>query len=559
MDWLRFTCGQCGQHLKARPEDSGSLTVCPVCQAAVRVPASGTAGTGEGALPVAPLETAENGPGPAAETPMLIPSPGPEEATGQEIQGSRQPQPPSADRESERPDTEPIPPEPTAGSGGKTRGAAMFLVTAVLILGGIGLWLWRPGRPDANGEVPSANPVSPSLSPAPATEPPGLPLEPAEPPQPSAGSPPAPHQPVPGPKPLPGGPPPRGGREAESESAAIQRWMAAWEVDFRRLPADATRAVEELVDSLGLSVSPSLYSATSGHQLEWPLRRGTRLEAIEWVGRQLGWIPEYTEGRLRFRRGLRREPSAFAGPFMALVEQVSPSDRWGTATLRIRLTGIGIPPAVQQRWKPADLTLRGWEARSPTGEDLVDPFGEHRLLRVGGNDPRLVELWQEVELWHTFRGVDRIERLTAAIEPPAVAGVRFPGRHFQWHGVPLKPAATTPEHEPPLSFEGDAPVVARLYSVIPDVPYDRARVDLENRADRPLRRVWLRFSYSDTAGRQVGAEEQVIAGMERLPLPRSTRRLDGLLLQGKPDNADRVQVRAVGALFLGGAEWKRAP
>ncbi|RME92740.1 MAG: hypothetical protein D6766_09515 [Verrucomicrobia bacterium] len=334
--------------------------------------------------------------------------------------------------------------------------------------------------------------------------------------------------------------------------------MASWEVDFSTLPADATRAVELQLEPLGLSVSPSLYSATSGQQIRWPDRRGTRLEAIEWVGRQLGWIPEYEAGRLKFRRGRREEPAAFAGPFMALVEQVSPSDRWGTATLRIRLVGVGLPDAVRERWTPAALKLRHWEARSPAGDDLADPLGEHRLLPLRGTDSRLVELWQEVELWHAFRGVHRIARLTASIEPPPVAGVAFPALRFEWRDVPLKPAPTTPEREPPLVFGGGAPVLARLYSVIPDTPHDRARIEVENRADRPLRRVRVRFTYLDATGRVVGSEEQLVAG-GGLPAPRTTRRLGGLVLWKKPDTADRVRVEAVGAVFLGGAEWKRAP
>jgi hypothetical protein len=310
------------------------------------------------------------------------------------------------------------------------------------------------------------------------------------------------------------------------------------------------------LDALGLAVSPSIYTATTGRKVALPARPGTRLEAIEEVGRQIGWKPVYDGRQLKFERGERSGPIAFAGPFLLQLVQVTPSDAYATAEITLRLTGIGIPESLRESWVQGVGGLKNITAKGDDGAELVDPYGNEWRLPDRSN-PRLMEAEQVVALWHVFRGVTRVATLRAEVELPGV-----PAPHnrlqFEFTDIPLKPGPNTPASERPLAYSGDAPVVVRMHSIIPATPYDRARVEVENLADRPLRGVVLELTYRDAGGAPLGRIEFTCQDDDQLPGVREKRRLDQVLLRNRPEGTAHVDVAAMAATFTGGVEWRRA-
>lgn len=343
----------------------------------------------------------------------------------------------------------------------------------------------------------------------------------------------------------------------EIDDGEVEAFASRWTVDFAALSDDARALVDAQLEPLGLGVSPSIYTATTGRKVKLPARVGTRLELIEEVGRQLGWKPVYAGRQLKFERGIRGEPVSFAGPFMLQVIQVTPSTAYATAEVTLRLTGVGIPDALRQSWLSGFKGLTGISAKAPDGADLVNPYAD----RPGGapdRGSRLLEAEHAVSLWHAFRGVPRIASLGAELALPGMKPP-FDRLQFEFTDVPLKPGPDTPGTERPLAFSGEAPLDARVHSVIPGEPFDRARVDIQNVADRPLRRVVLNLVFRDAGGREIGRTEYTHVGDRDLPGVREKRRLDRVMLAGKPEETALVEVEVAGAVFAGGVEWKRAP
>lgn len=543
MNELRFSCSKCGQHLKAEAGCGGMVIQCPLCRAHVRIPPS-PGRAEDGSLPTA-WETASL---PTAAAGSVRP-------TGRGNLG---------DRASDAPGDPALagedgPAGQAALRGGGPGAGALLAVVLVATVAGVGLWLWQPWRTGttsppaaqtggaATDPAGDANPGS-DLSEIPVTQ--GKPDPPATA---ATGT----EQVL-----MPGGRVAATQRGADSGGAAgVREGEAAaladsWTVDFARLPEDARAVVEAQLEPLGLAVSPSVYTATTGRKVTLPARRGTRLEVIEEVARQLGWTPVYDGRQLKFERGARNEPTAFAGPFLLRVAQVAPSSSYATAEVTLRLTGVGIPDSLRQAWLNGFDGLKHVTATAADGTDLVDPYGGHWSKPTGANT-RLLEADQVVGLWQAFRGVTRVVSLRAELELPGL-----PAPHdrleFEFTDLPLKPGPNTPETERPLAFSGDVPVVARLHSIIPGVQFDRARVEIQNLADRPLRSVVLELTYRDAAGDPAGRIEFTCSDDNELPGVRDKKRLDHVLLRNRPEMAARVDVEVAAAVFTGGVEWKRA-
>ncbi|MCB1127730.1 MAG: hypothetical protein KDM81_14650, partial [Verrucomicrobiae bacterium] len=461
MNELRFSCSKCGQHLKAEPGCGGTVIQCPLCQAHVRIPASPEAAE-DGSLPTA-WETASlptpmagkvcaavdraglgDGPPGSADDPL---------GAGSEGWGERK-----------------------AGSGSAT----LLAGGLVLAVAGAGLWFWKPWEtgtplaPEAASTTPGAGSQAGAAAGRGGDE---LPWNPPATPPPAAvasgstGStgPVANADPGDTPTPVIADP----GVEDDLPAGRLTAWTESWTVDFATLPDDARAVVEAQLEPLGLAVSPSIYTATTGRKVTLPARRGTRLEVIEEVGRQIGWTPRYDGRQLKFERGTRDEPVAFAGPFLLAAVLVTPTSSYATAEITLRLTGVGIPDSLRKTWIRGFDGLQQIRAQAPDGTDLADPYGGRWSIPTGAN-PRLMEAEQVVGLWHAFRGVTRVSSLHAQI---MLAGLPAPQDRleFEFADLPLKPGPGTPETERPLAYNGDEPVVARVHSIIPEVPFDRAR------------------------------------------------------------------------------------
>ncbi len=435
-------------------------------------------------------------------------------------------------------------------------------VGALLLAAGVALWIGKPWS-DGQTSLPRSNPpaapapsgaatnrgtapaaphpavdanlAAATSAPAPAREeapaPPGkTPPAASVPPSPPAGEPPA--------------------------TAAAAAFAGSWEVDFGAQPTDARAIIEAQLEPLGLAVSPSIYTATSGRRVKLPARRGTRLELIEEVGRQVGWKPVYAGRQLKFERGARKEPVAFAGPFMLQIVQVSPSSVFGTAKLSLRVTGVGIPEPLRRQWEQASLHLTDFSARTPGGAELYDAGAEtsYRLKSARGG-PLVFE--QEVGLRGVYRRVDRLAVFRATLKPP---GLKPPHDRLRFvvRDLPLKPGPDTPEKARPLLFEGAAPVSAKVLSTLPGFPFYRARVLVRNGADRPLRAVTLKLIYFDAAGHPLGTASCTRKGGALLPGPRERRVLEQVPLRNRPEETTRVGVEVEEARFIDGTEWKRA-
>lgn len=200
---------------------------------------------------------------------------------------------------------------------------------------------------------------------------------------------------------------------------AIRPVAAAWRVDFAEQPGDARALVDAQMKTLGLRPSPSVFTVTSGRKVELPARMGTPLELIEEVGRQLGWAPGYAGGQLSFERGARKEPVAFAGPFMAEIRRVTPPTADGKAELTIEVVGVGIPDALRERWQSGVISLDDVAIQAPDGTDLHD-FGRLGGFSMSMNRPGgpLFTHEENVGLQQVGLEVDRIALLRADLLLP---------------------------------------------------------------------------------------------------------------------------------------------
>jgi DNA-directed RNA polymerase subunit RPC12/RpoP len=558
MNEFRFSCGKCGQHLKAEVDCVNVVIQCPICSARIRVPEPGKAGE---ALPVAP-ET----------TDALTPPRGPE-AAPMAWAVPHEPGPIGPPSRLEPPEEAAPPPSEITG---KRRVSPVLLGAGIaipLIAAAVALWIWKPWLSDQTMlppasplpvttpsntappkvAAPATNAVAPDVlnpsSPEP-TAGTNLAATPAEPP----ASQPAAHSPAARPKGvmwnllgkavrqgarlLPhekGAAPAKAVPSAETKPEVPTKtnasFAAAWEVDFGTQPEEALAVIEAQLKPLGLSVSPSIYTATSGRRVKLPARRGTRLELIEAVGQQIGWKPLYAGRQLKFERGVRKEPVAFAGPFMLEVTKVNPSSAFGTAKLTLRVTGVGIPDALRRQWEQAPLRLVDLHALTPEGTDLYDPGAEmgYRLLSPRGG-PLMFE--QEVGLHGAYRNVVRVAVFRAALRLPEL---KPPANRLQFElrDLALKPGPDTPETARPLVFEGATPVPAKVISTLPGDPFYRARVEVRNEADRPLRAVTFTLTYFDAAGKVLGTSSYTQKGSATLPGPRERRVLGRVPLRDR--------------------------
>ncbi|MCB1127548.1 MAG: hypothetical protein KDM81_13730, partial [Verrucomicrobiae bacterium] len=225
---------------------------------------------------------------------------------------------------------------------------------------------------------------------------------------------------------------------------AITPLVASWQVDFAQQPPEARGIIDAQLETLGLRPGPSVFTATGGRTVVLPGRRGTPLELIEEVGRQIGWVPQYSSGQLTFERGERKEPVAFAGPFMLRIVRVKPPAADGTAGLTLELVGVGLPEGLRRRWEDTGLSFDHFRIEASDGMDLHD-FGRLRDFDVAIRRPgdALLTHQEEVGLRRVGAGVDRIALLQADLYlplPPALSRSLAleeltPGTRVSGHGV----------------------------------------------------------------------------------------------------------------------------
>ena len=210
-------------------------------------------------------------------------------------------------------------------------------------------------------------------------------------------------------------------------------WMAPVELQGKTIGEVLTG----LVDGSGIDLDLTAFRKATAEKCSVDLAGKSRAQALEEITAQLQMVPVYPQDNpwseeaptMTFKKGPRKLPVTFAGPFVIEIKDLIESTPYGAGNIRLVANGLGLSRAMQCANQSMDQWFQIESVLDANGNTLASN-PDVRMLSQPQYVGRVMQLETEVDLNGLLRSVQEIAQFTGTLH------LQFPvqvneGTYFQ--------------------------------------------------------------------------------------------------------------------------------